>query len=425
METTAPNLDINQWFEALLQGWGVNERYTHYIELVLFSLLLIILCIVANFITKRIILKGVERFAERSKTDFDNILVERKVFLTLSQIVPALLIKLLQPYVFHNFEWISPYLSKATNIYIEIIVAVTIVNFVKASAQVLENSPQFKDKPVQSFRQLAAIIVYVVLGILVLAEVSNVNPMAIVTGLGAVMVVIVLVFKDTLLGFVASMQIASNNMLRTGDWVSFEKFGADGNVLELNLTTVKIQNWDKTISTVPTYAFISEAFKNWRGMEESGGRRIKRSIRIDMTSVKFMDEALVAKTSKFHQIADYVKQKNDELTSYNEKHGVDDSILTNGRRMTNLGTFRAYVETYLQNKPEVNHDMTFLVRQLAPGDNGVPIEIYLFVSEQSWNPYERIQGDIFDHIIAVVPEFELRIFQNPTGADFREIRGNQ
>lgn len=230
-----------------------------------------------------------------------------------------------------------------------------------------------------------------------------------------------LIFKDAILGFVGGIQLTSNDMVRIGDWISMPKFGADGNVTDITLTTVKVQNWDKTITTIPTYALVTDYFQNWRGMEDSGGRRIKRSINIDMNSVKFCDQKMLDKFRKFHFIVDYLEKKNDELETFNNRYEIDNSIMVNGRRQTNLGVFRAYLKVYLSHKPEINKDMTFMVRQLQPTPNGIPLEIYVFSNVQAWVKYEEIQADIFDHILAVIPQFELNVFQQPSGTDFKKI----
>jgi miniconductance mechanosensitive channel len=233
--------------------------------------------------------------------------------------------------------------------------------------------------------------------------------------------VIILVFKDTILGFLASIQLTSNDMVRIGDWVEMPKYGADGDVIDVSLHTVKIRNWDKTITTIPTYALISDSFKNWRGMQESGGRRIKRSMNLDMSSVKFCTPEMLDRYEKYGLIADYVKSRREEIEQWNQEHNVDGSELINGRNMTNIGTFRAYCIAYLKSHPKIRQDMTFLVRHLAPQENGLPIEIYVFSGDQVWANYESIMADIFDHLLAVVPWFELRVFQRPTGYDFRGI----
>jgi len=249
----------------------------------------------------------------------------------------------------------------------------------------------------------------------------NKTPIFLLSGVGALAAVMMLIFRDSILGFVAGIQLAANKMVAVGDWIEMPKYGADGDVLEVALTTVKVQNWDKTITTIPTYALISESFKNWRGMAESGGRRIKRSVSLDMSSIKFCDEEMLDRYRKIQYISEYIETKKIELEKFNQATEVDHASLANGRRMTNIGTFRAYVQAYLRNHPEINKDMTFLIRQLPPSENGLPIEIYVFSKDKVWANYEAIQADIFDHILAVVPEFDLRVYQNPTGADFQAL----
>jgi len=244
------------------------------------------------------------------------------------------------------------------------------------------------------------------------------------SGLGAMTAVLMLVFKDPLLGFIAGIQLSANRMVARGDWIEMPKYGADGDVLEVALTTVKIQNWDKTITTIPTYALITESFKNWRGMTESGGRRIKRAINIDMQSIKFCDDDMLARFIKIQHVAEYMERKRDEIASWNAERGVDASTPVNGRRLTNVGTFRAYVVAYLNSHPMIDADMTFLVRQLAPTPHGLPIEIYVFSRDQDWVRYEDIQSDIFDHILAVSSEFDLRVYQTPSGGDLQTLRGH-
>ncbi|MEC4678590.1 MAG: mechanosensitive ion channel domain-containing protein, partial [Nitrospirota bacterium] len=255
--------------------------------------------------------------------------------------------------------------------------------------------------------------------ILIISALLDETPFYLLSGLGALTAVFMLIFKDAILGFVAGIQLTANKMVTHGDWIEMPKYGADGDVLEVSLTTVKIQNWDKTITTIPTYALISESFKNWRGMSESGGRRIKRAITIDMSTIQFCSDEMIEKFSKIRPIKVYIETKMKELTEYNTIHDLDDANIVNRRRLSNIGTFRAYVVAYLENHPKIHQDMTFLVRQLAPGEHGLPIEIYVFCNDTAWARYEAIQADIFDHLLAAVPEFGLKVFQNPSGNDFK------
>ncbi|MNJ40449.1 Miniconductance mechanosensitive channel YbdG [compost metagenome] len=256
-------------------------------------------------------------------------------------------------------------------------------------------------------------------GILVISNLIGQSPVILLSGIGALSAVTMLVFKDSILGLVAGIQLTSNDMLRVGDWIEMPKYEADGSITDISLNTVKIQNWDKTITTIPTYAMISDSFKNWRGMQISGGRRIKRSIYIDTSSISFCTPEMIQEFKKIHYLKDYITAKEQEIDEYNVRHEIDRTSLVNGRALTNIGVFRAYIQRYLENHPGVHKDMTLMVRQLAPQETGLPIEIYVFANSTEWAIYEGIQSDIFDHILAIAPSFELRLFQNPTGHDFR------
>jgi miniconductance mechanosensitive channel len=275
--------------------------------------------------------------------------------------------------------------------------------------------------PIKAFVDAVKVIIYFFVAILTLSILLNTRMTVFFTGLGALTVVLMLVFKDTILNFVAGIQLSANNMVRVGDWLEMPRYGADGDVIDISLTTVRVQNWDKTVSTIPPYALVTDAFKNWRGMSESGGRRIKRAINIDMTSVRICDAEMLERFAKIQHIAEHIERKRKEVAEHNQGLNVSDDDLANGRHLTNLGTFRAYVEAYLRNHPKIHQEMTFLVRQLPPTDKGLPIEIYVFSNDQEWASYEAIQADIFDHIIAILPLFDLRVFQAPTGADMRGL----
>jgi miniconductance mechanosensitive channel len=262
-------------------------------------------------------------------------------------------------------------------------------------------------------------------GIFIVSILTDQSPWGILSVLGGFTVVLMLVFKDTILGFVASIQLSGHDMVRVGDWIEMPKYGADGDVIDVTIHTVKVRNWDKTITTIPTYGLVSDAFKNWRGMSESGGRRIKRSMHIDMSSIKFCTDEMLEHFEKFELLKEYLQQKKEELSTYNKEHNVDGSQLINGRRQTNIGVFRAYIVAYLKNNPKIHQAMTFLVRHLEPTPDGLPIQIYVFSNDQAWANYEAIQADIFDHLLAAAPEFDLRVFQNPTGYDFSKIGVNR
>ncbi|MBT3783478.1 mechanosensitive ion channel [bacterium] len=279
-----------------------------------------------------------------------------------------------------------------------------------------------KHHPVKGFIQIFKIILYVITILVTLAILLNKSPWYFLSGIGALTAVLLLVFKDTLLSLVASIQLAFSDMIHIGDWVSMPQYGADGDVIDIALHTVSIQNWDKTISTIPTYKFITESFKNWKGMSQSGGRRICRSIFLDANSVKFIDESLFKKLKKIQILKSYLEQKEIEIERFNEETGVNPGSPVNGRKQTNLGAFRAYMEQYLRSHPRIRKDMTLLVRQQASSEQGIPIQIYTFTNTTVWASYESIQADIFDHFFAILQEFELKVFQNPTGADFSQVQ---
>ncbi len=277
-------------------------------------------------------------------------------------------------------------------------------------------------RPIGGYLGAAKIVLYVIGAIFLISVLTGQSPWGILSVLGGLTAVILLIFKDTILGFVASIQISAHDMVRIGDWIEMPKYGADGDVIDVSINTIKVQNWDKTISTIPTYAMVSDAFKNWRGMKESDGRRIKRAVCIDMSSICFCTKEMLARFRKIALLRDYLDMKDREIAEHNARLGIDDSVLVNGRRQTNIGVFRAYITNYLRNHPMINQDMTFLIRHLPPSSEGLPVEIYVFCRDKVWANYEAVQADVFDHILAVVQEFDLRVFQYPSGFDLRQMQ---
>ncbi|MHC4926366.1 MAG: mechanosensitive ion channel family protein [Planctomycetota bacterium] len=393
------------------------------ITIVEWTQLIVVLAIglLLNFVAKKIILHVVQRVIKRSKTTWDDALLKRRVFHRLSHLAPAILFYLAAPMVFFASTTAQNNMRLAATIYIIATALLVLDAFLNSVVDVSRRYSFFKKTPIKGFIQVIKIILAILGGIMVLGMITDKDPTKIIAGLGAMTAVLLLIFKDAILGLVAGIQLSANNMVHIGDWIAMPKYGADGDVIDISLTTVKVQNWDKTISTIPAYSLISDSFVNWRGMSESGGRRIKRSVNLDMTSVRFCDEAMLDKFRKIQYISDYINDKKREIDEHNKAANVDDSQLVNGRRMTNVGTFRAYVIAYLKHHPKIHKEMTFLVRQLAPNAEGLPIQIYVFSNDQVWANYEAIQADIFDHVLAVMPEFGLRVFQNPTGADFRTL----
>ena len=415
------NTKSMEWLTDWLIGLGVQETSAMYLKLVILLFILFIFSYVTNLIVKKIFIRSIRSVIKKTKTVWDDALVENKVFTTLSHIAPAVVIYLTTPYIFEDFSGAIPYIFRVVNAYISIVLIIVIINFLNTLKYYFENTKLFKNNPLDSYFQLVKIAIYIIGGIIILSFLLNKSPLYFFSALGAMTVVLLLIFKDTIMGFVASIQLSANDMIQIGDWVSMPKYGADGDVIEMNLTTIKIQNWDKTITTIPTHAFISDSFKNWRGMSESGGRRIKRSLNIKISSIKFCTLEMLERFKKFQLIKDYIVGKSNEIEEYNKENKIDKSYLINGRHLTNIGIFRVYAEAYVKNNPDINLNMTCMIRQLLPTEKGLPIEIYTFSNRQEWVTYEGIMSDMFDHLIAAVPEFELEVFQNPTGTDFRKL----
>lgn len=408
------------WYAELLSGTALSEGVRVFIENATVILITIILAFLADFVVKRIIISSIARLAKRSKNDWDDIFVKRRVFNRLAHLAPALIVFYSLQYIFEA-ENLVTFLGNMTQAYMVLVVLLVVDALLNAFHEIYQRLPISQGRNIKGYVQVVKIIFYAMAIILVISIFANKAPGTLLAGLGAMAAVLMLVFKDTILGFVASIQLSANKMVNVGDWISMPQYHADGDVIDISLNTVKVQNWDKTIATIPTYALVSESFNNWKGMQESGGRRIKRSINIDMNSVTFLNASQIEKLRKFHLLKDYITEKEKEIAEFNQSLHMEEGSVTNGRRMTNLGTFRKYLEKYLYQHPMIHKDMTFLVRHLQPTEKGLPMEIYVFSKDQAWSNYEGIQADIFDHILAILPEFDLRVFQNPTGNDFQKI----
>lgn len=402
----------------MLMDYGINETVSLYLSNAIVVICIIIITLIVDLIIKKILLKTINSYAEKTKNKWHNILVEKKVFELLARIVPIGMIHEFAP-VFPEYQtWIQ----RLAFSYIVLIVLLISNRVLDAINKIYSKYEVSKARPIKGYLQVIEIILYTIGIVIIISVVIDRSPWILLSGIGAAAALLVLIFQNSILGLVASIQITSNNMLKLGDWIEMPKYGADGAVLEISLNTVKVQNWDNTIITVPTHLLISESFKNWRGMEESGGRRIMRSIYIDITSIKFCDEEMLVRFEKIQYIKEDLQNRKKEVDKYNEYYKVNSSDLVNGKQLTNIGTFRIYVENYLKNHSKVNQDMVQIVRQRQPTENGLPIEIYAFTTQIDWVSYESIQSDIFDHILAVAPEFDLRIFQAPTGYDFHRLR---
>ena len=408
---------INSW----LQNQGINEYLAYYLARCIAVTGMLLLSVIANFVARRYILTALSYIISKSSAKWDDMIVRQRTLARMTHLAPALVIYVLTPIALEGFDSAVDIIRNATLIYMIFILMLILDSLLNTAEHIYQNYRASKQIPIKGFVQVLKLAVYFLSAIFIISILLNKTPIYLLSGVGALAAVMMLVFRDSILGFVAGIQLAANKMVSVGDWIEMPKYGADGDVLEVALTTVKVQNWDKTITTIPTYALISESFKNWQGMTESGGRRIKRAINIDISTIRFCDEEMLERFAKIQYISEYIESKKVELADFNQATNVDNASLANGRRMTNFGTFRAYVQAYLRNHPKVHQQMTFLVRQLRPTEHGVPIEIYVFSNDQNWANYEAIQADIFDHVLAVVAEFDLRVFQNPTGADFRAL----
>lgn len=402
-----------------LNAYYIGRDVDHYTALVIVSIITLFAAVLAHAVVKLIIIGVVRRIARHTHNKWDDALVKHKFFSRLGHFAPAIVIYYAAD--FYPPAWWEV-IDRFSQSYIIVIVVMALVAFLNAVIDVYRSLELSRSSPIKGFVQGAKLLIFILGAVFLISTILDKDPWKLVAGIGAVTAVLLLVFKDSILGLVASIQIIANDLIHLGDWIEFPKYGADGDVIDISLTTVKVRNFDNTITTVPTYALISDSFKNWRGMQESNGRRIKRSIFVDMTSIRFLDEELLQELEKVAVLNEYIKQRFQEVNDYNTENKIDSTIVANGRRLTNVGTFRAYLKHYLHHHPSINKEATFLVRQLAPTPHGLPLEIYVFSSDKRWIPYEEIQADIFDHILAVIPLFDLRIFQNPTGSDFQHLQ---
>ena len=398
---------------------GVSEETASYLNMIILLVALLIIIFLIDFITRKILLKTFSKIAKRSKSNFDDIMVQNKVFRNVAHIIPLIIAVEFAPMVFSDFPYWENIIEKSLLIF-GIILTLWVARSVLSSLKdYLKTLPRFKDKPIDSYIQVFMIIAWMLGIFAIFAIITGRTFIEFAAALGAISAIIILVFRDTILGFVASIQVATNDMVRIGDWISFEKYGADGDVIEINLATVKVQNFDKTITTIPTYALISDSFKNWRGMMTAGGRRIKRSLSVKLSSVKYLSVNEVDRLKNIELISNYLTTRQGVIDEYNAANNVNKELLINGRNLTNLGVFRKYIESYIHNHSAVNKEMTIMVRQLAPTSQGIPIEIYAFSSDKRWQNYEYIMADIFDHMIAAVTYFDLEIFELPNNSSFK------
>ncbi|WP_418509914.1 mechanosensitive ion channel family protein [Corallibacter sp.] len=403
--------NLRHYFYDYFISLDFSESSATYLNMLVLLSILVFFIFLSDFITRKILLQAFSNFAGKSKTNFDDLLITHKAPRNIAHLVPLVITLKLFPIVFYDFPSFEVPIEKLIKIYGVVLFIWILRSVLKTFESYFKTIPRLKDKPIDSYIQVVMLFVWIIGVAVSFVVITDISIIKFFTTLGAASAILLLIFKDTLLGFVASIQVAVNDTIRIGDWITMEKYGADGDVIEINLSTVQVQNFDKTITNIPTYALISDAFKNWRGMSDSGGRRIKRALIIRATSVKYLTSDDIEKLKDIQLITDYVNKRQSDIESFNSSHNIDKSVLINGRNLTNLGVFRKYIQAYIENHSAINKDMTIMTRQLAPSPEGIPLEIYAFSSDKRWENYEYIISDIFDHMLAAIPYFDLEIFE--------------
>lgn len=414
-------LEYSDILRAWLASKGMSSSWLSFFHLLVGLCILAVACVFVWAVTRFIIIRAVRKLVTKTEATWDDRLFEHRVFRSLALIVISMLVAQAIPILSRDYPNWSGLLIKASKIYIVLSVMFAINAVLNALVAILEDLNDLKDKPLRSYKQVTKIVFYLVGMVLILAILLGQSPLYILGGFGAVTAVFILIFRDPILGFVASIQMSAVDLVRIGDWITVDKYGADGEVFEINLTTVKVRNWDMTVTIVPSYALISESFRNWRGMQESEGRRIKRHVNIKISSIRFCDENMFKHLLDIELIRSFLLERQAEINQYNADFEVDKSVLVNGRHMTNVGIFRMYVEAFLSKNPNINKNMTFMVRQLQATESGLPIEVYAFSLQKDLEAFEAVAADIFDHLLAAVPYFDLEIFQSPSGSDMRTL----
>ena len=370
---------------------------------------LLVVGILLYFLARFIISKTVNVLIKKTPSKYDDLLVKNKVFIRICLLIPAILVKYYLNDAIPDFPGAVAIITKITKIYEIMVYASILMALVNAAHELYNSFETSKLKPIEGLVQVIKGIIIAVSVLLITTFLLGKSLSSIIIGLGTISAVLLLIFQDSIKGFVGSIQLSINDMLRIGDWIVMGQ--ADGTVQEINLTSVKVQNWDNTITTIPTYTLVSAPFTNWRGMSESGGRRIARTINIDVNTIRYCTPEMLEKYKQYSLVKDYIIQKEEDILEYNKANGIDTSVIMNGRQQTNLGIFRAYIKAYINNNPKLNHNLTMMVRQLQPTEFGIPLQVYAFSSDKQWTNYEEIQSDIFDHIISAAPMFDLKIYQ--------------
>lgn len=404
-------MDFFSWIDTIYRDLGFSAKTVANLGLLTNIIFIIIAAYLIDFIAKKILTSIISTIANRTKTSFDDFLVNNNTAKYIAHLFPLYFIYTVVPILLDKYSTSEKFLEKGLKIYIILLFLWIIRSVFRALRDYLKQKPRYKDKPIDSYIQVVTIVLWMFGLFSFISILFNVETITFLTAFGSISAIIILVFRDTILGFVASITVSVNDMVRIGDWITIDKFGADGDVIEINLATVKVRNFDNTTTTIPTYSLISDSFKNWRGMQKSDGRRIKRNILIKPSSVKFIENNQLDYFRQIQELAHYIDHRQTDIDKYNENNAIDKSLLINGRNLTNLGLFRKYITQYLQSHPGVNKEMMLMVRHLQPTEKGIPIEIYCFSKDKVWENYEHIMADIFDHIIASVNYFELELLE--------------
>jgi len=412
---------ISRWTYNLLVKWGVDEDLAAYVNLFALLFALIILVYLTQHLVRRMLRIVLIRISKRTDIKFFHHLLNNKLPHYLALIATLVLINAAIPVIFIDFPDLIKPMNVIADVYLVLIIIWMVMAIIRAGGDDLRTKPAFREKPIDSYMQVIRMILFLIGAVVIFSNLTGKSPLAFFTAMGAISAVLLLMFKDTIMGFVASIQVTANDTVRIGDWITMPKYGADGDVIEINLTTVKVQNFDKTITTIPTYSLISDSFQNWRGMSQAGGRRIKRAIFIKQSTIRFIKPAELEKFKKIQSLTSYIEHRQKDIDKNNERLGIDKSLLLNGRNLTNAGLYRKYIDNYIANHSGTHKKMTMMVRHLAPTANGLPLELYVFTSTTKWADYEHIMADIFDHLIAAAPFFDLQIYESEASGDMTSL----
>ncbi len=403
---------ISEWSLGFLSGLGIPENWVNFINLVFLTAIVVVLVFVVQYLTRVILQTILNRLSRYSRAVFLKHLSERRFPHYLAMIIPFSLVKGSIPIIFDQFPRLMTLLDKLVDIFLIFYVIWLVMALINAFTDTLRQKPSLKDKPLDSYAQVVKIVLYFIGFIVLFSILTGKDSTTILAGLGAASAILMLIFKDSILGFVASLQVSANDMVRIGDWITMPKYGADGDVIQITLTTVKVKNFDKTITTIPPYSLVSDSFQNWRGMQDTGGRRLKRSVFVKQSTIRFVSDEELAEMAKIGLVSDYIHSRSEEIDAYNQERGVDKSLPINGRNLTNMGLYRQYIKNYLSSHPDIHKELLLIVRQLQPTSKGLPLELYFFTATTVWVRYEDIVSDVFDHVTAAAKYFHLELYED-------------